>query len=162
MSQIISTSLPRPPRVVKITDRFMKKKRDTLTASDSSEGVLYALFLAVLLLSEKGPRFFAVDNIDQTLNPRLIQRLMEILCEWFIDFVPQKQMICTAHNPAVLDGLKIGDDSFRLFAVDRNSDGLTVIQRVNLTQELLDISKEKNMPLSRLWVEGYIGGVPNV
>ena len=88
--------------------------------------------------------------------------MMSILCEWFTNILNNKQVIVTAHNPSILDGISIADDRIRLFAVDRDLEGLTVIKRVEITEELLRMSKEKDMPLSRLWVEGYIGGVPSV
>lgn len=162
VSSISSPSIPRQKRTVIFRDRYMQKKYNRLTASDASEGILYALFLAVLCLSEKAPGFFAIDNIDQTLNPRIVKRLMSILCDWFTDFLCEKQIIFTAHNPAILDGISIADDRIRLYAVDRDLDGLTVVKRVTITDDLLKMSRENNLPLSRLWVEGYIGGVPNV
>ena len=162
VASIVSSSVPRQKRTITFKDRFMREKYNKLTASDASEGILYALFLAVLCLSEVGPSVFAVDNIDQALNPRVVKRMMSILCEWFTNILNNKQVIVTAHNPSILDGISIADDRIRLFAVDRDLDGLTVIKRVEITDELLRMSKEKDMPLSRLWVEGYIGGVPSV
>jgi len=162
VASIISSSVPRQKRTITFKDRFMREKYNKLTASDASEGILYALFLAVLCLSEVGPSVFAVDNIDQALNPRVVKKMMSILCDWFTSILNNKQIIVTAHNPSILDGISIADDRIRLFSVDRDLDGLTVIKRVEITDELLRMSKEKDMPLSRLWVEGYIGGVPSV
>ena len=54
------------------------------------------------------------------------------------------------------------DDSVRLFIVDRDSDGLTVVKRFIITEELIKLSQEKHISLSRMWVDGYLGGVPNV
>jgi hypothetical protein len=70
------------------------------------------------------------------------------------------QLLFTAHNPAVLDGLDLTDDEVRLFAVERNSEGHTCVRRVALTDELLKLNKE--YPLSRLWMMGHLGAVPNV
>jgi hypothetical protein len=66
----------------------------------------------------------------------------------------------TAHNPAVLDGLDLRDDDVRLFSVDRNSDGHTQITRIEPSEKLLALNKE--YPLSRLWLMGSLGAVPNV
>jgi hypothetical protein len=60
----------------------------------------------------------------------------------------------------VLDGLDLDDDEVRLFAVERNSQGHTVIRRVELSPELQSLNKE--YPLSRLWAMGNLGAVPNV
>lgn len=161
-SQILSASLPRTKRTITFTDFYMKDKYNRLTAADASEGILYALFLMVLCLSEHGPKVFSVDNIDQALNPRLVKAIMHLLQEWFHELVPEKQIFCTAHNPVVLDSLDLFDDIVRLFVVDRNSDGLTSIQQIKITPELIQKSKANHISLSQMWVDGYIGGVPNV
>ena len=140
----------------------MKDSANKFSASDASEGILYALFLAVLCLAKEGPKMFSVDNIDQALNPRIIQRLMGQMKEWFEELIPEKQILCTAHNPAILDNWISSDDSVRLFIVDRDSDGLTVVKRFIITEELIKLSQEKHISLSRMWVDGYLGGVPNV
>ena len=159
---IVSGSVPRPKRVVTFIDEYMKDSANKFSASDASEGILYALFLAVLCLAKEGPKMFSVDNIDQALNPRIIQRLMGQMKEWFEELIPEKQILCTAHNPAILDDWISSDDSVRLFIVDRDSDGLTVVKRFIITEELIKLSQEKHISLSRMWVDGYLGGVPNV
>ena len=159
---IISPSLPRMKRTVVFRDCFMNSSYNKLTAADASEGVLYALFLLVLSLSSKGPKVFSVDNIDSALNPRLIRALLKLMQGWFEDIIPEKQMFCTAHNPVVLDSLDFTDEHVKLFVVDRDTDGLTDVRQIKITKELAKISHEKHMPLSQLWVDGYIGGIPNV
>ena len=161
-ANIISPSLPRMKRTVIFRDAFMKSSYNKLTAADASEGVLYALFLLVLCLSEKGPRIFSVDNIDSALNPRLVKALLRRIQLWMKDIIPEKQMFCTVHNPVALDSFDFTDERVRLFVIDRNSDGLTNVRQIKITEHLLNISKEKHMPLSQLWIDGYIGGVPDV
>lgn len=53
-------------------------------------------------------------------------------------------------------------ESDYLFTVDRNNRGHTEINRVTITKEILELSDKKGWPLSRLWVMGHLGGVPNV
>lgn len=156
---LLSPSVARTKEVLRFTDRFMRKSRNTLTAYDASEGALYVLFCAILCLSPQSPGTFAIDNLDQALNPRLVTRLTQRLAGW-LRRGGDKQMIFTAHNPAVLDGLDLLDDDVRLFAVDRNSLGETVLNRVQPTAELLALNESH--PLSRLWMMGRLGAVPNV
>ena len=94
------------------------------------------------------------------LNPRLIMNLTARLADWLKYNSPDRQLLFTAHNPAVLDGLELSDSEVRLFAVDRNSDGITCVRRIELTQELLAMNRD--YPLSRLWLMGHLGAVPNV
>jgi AAA15 family ATPase/GTPase len=113
-------------------------------------------------LSPNAPKCFAIDNLDQALNPRLVRKLAQLLSQWIVESRDKRQILFTAHNPAVLDGLQLQHDDIRLFTVDRNNLGHTVINRVVITDELMALSKEKGWPLSRLWVMGHLGGVPNV
>lgn len=158
--QLLSPLVPRTKNVLKFTDRFMVPTRNTLTAYDASEGALYVLFAAVLCLSPSTPKLFAVDNLDAGLNPRLVTRLVEKLSSWLKTTDPDRQLLFTAHNPAVLDGLDLTDDEIRLFAVERNSEGHTTVRRITLTPGLQALNKQ--YPLSRLWASGNLGAVPNV
>jgi predicted ATPase len=157
---LLSPSVARTQEVLKFTDRFMKKSRNTLTAYDASEGALYVLFSAILCLSPSAPKLFAIDNLDQALNPRLASRLVDKLGNWLAHTDQERQLLFTAHNPAVLDGLDLLDDEVRLFAVDRNSNGHTQVTRIVLSDSLLALNKD--YPLSRLWLMGHLGAVPNV
>ena len=157
---LLSPSVARAKQVLKFTDRFMASSRNTLTAYDASEGALYVLFAAVLCLSPTAPFVFAIDNLDSALNPRLVTKLVGRLAPWLQATSPDRQLLFTAHNPTVLDGLDLDDDEVRLFAVERNSEGHTTVRRITLTPELQKLNKE--YPLSRLWAMGNLGAVPNV
>lgn len=158
-SILLSPSVARPGRVLYFRDRFMAEGRNELSAYDASEGALYVLFAAVLASHPASPSLLAVDNFDAALNPRLVRSLMERMTEWVLG--RRRQILLTCHNALVLDGLNIRDDRVRLFAVDRTSRGVTTVRRVVVDEELLDKAKE-GWPLSRLWVAGHLGGVPNV
>lgn len=157
---LLSPSVARAKDVLKFTDRFMKKSRNTLTAYDASEGALYVLFSAILCLSPNAPMMFAIDNLDQALNPRLVTRLTGKLAVWLKQVDAGRQLLFTAHNPAALDGLDLSDDEVRLFAVDRNSEGHTSVKRIEPSAALLKLNE--TYPLSRLWLMGNLGAVPNV
>jgi hypothetical protein len=164
-SSLISPSAPRTKVMLKFTDRFMRTSRNELSASDASEGALYVLFCALLCLSPRAPKLFAVDNLDQALNPRLVSLLTSKLNGWLGRSSQEhpmdtKQMLFTAHNPAVLDGLDLNDPDIRLFAVERNNNGHTSIRRIEMTPELNKMNEQ--YPLSRLWMMGHLGAVPNV
>jgi hypothetical protein len=159
-SALLSPAIPRAKRVLKFTDRFMVESRNSLTAYDASEGALYVLFAAILCLSSSSPAVFAIDNLDSALNPRLVTRLVERLHDWLLSRDPNRQLLFTAHNPTVLDGLDLEDDEIRLFAVERNSAGHTTIRRIHVSPELLKLNEK--YPLSRLWAMGNLGAVPNV
>ncbi len=162
---LVPSSVGRGQRVLQFKDRFMRDKLNTLSAHDASEGALYVMFAAVLCLSPHSPNLIAVDNLDQALNPRLVTQLTERLIEWLrasddIDSDDRRQLLFTAHNPAVLDGLDIQDEEVRLFAVERTSRGHTCVRRISLTEKTRELHEQ--YPLSRLWMMGHLGAVPNV
>lgn len=159
-SSLLSPSVPRAKRVMKFTDRFMAPSRNTLTAYDASEGALYVLFAAVLCLSPAAPSVLAIDNLDSALNPRLVTRLVARLVEWLRAGNSERQLLFTAHNPTVLDGLDLDNQEVRLFAVERNSHGHTSVRRIEVSPELRKLNQQ--YPLSRLWAMGHLGAVPNV
>ncbi len=147
--------------VIRFRDRFMRKEQNVLSGYDASEGALYALFLAILSGHKASPAFCAVDNADHGLNPRLARSLMERLCQWYLDASEPRQILLTTHNPLVLDGLLLQDDRVRLFTVSRTSSGRTSVRRVVVDNSLLEKAKQ-GWSLSRLWVMGHLGGVPDV
>lgn len=142
-------------QVIECEDRYLKKNV-RFTGYDASEGALYVLFILTLAMHPDAPSVFSIDNFDHALNPRLAQRLMQIFCGEILK--REKTVFLTTHNPFVLDGLDLSDDRIRLFAVKRNDKGYTTLERIKISNKLL----ETGMPLSRLWMDGYIGGVPDL
>ena len=148
-------------KVIKFVDRYMRPKRNALSGYDASEGALFILFLAVLSVHPRAPLFCAVDNADHGLNPGLATVLMKCFAEWVLSSRDQRQILMTSHNPAVLDGLPLQDDRVRLFTVDRDNLGRTIVRRVEVNERLLDMAS-KGWTLSRLWMNKLIGGMPDV
>lgn len=162
-----SSSLPLSPAaatsqiVVRFDDRYMIPSRNVLSGYDASEGALYVLFLAVLAAHLWAPPLFAVDNVDHGLNPRLARGLLARFCDWCLTRTEPRQVLLTTHNPLSLDGLPLANDLVRLFTVERAADGRTVVNRVVWTSKFAEMA-ERGWTLSRLWVMGHLGGVPNV
>ena len=87
--------------------------------------------------------------------------MIEHVCEWYLQARPERQILLTTHNPLVLDGLPLQDDRVRLFTVSRTSSGRTSVRRVEVDANLRE-KAEQGWSLSRLWVMGHLGGVPDV
>lgn len=158
----LSPAASSSPRVIKFEDKYMRRGRNVLSGYDASEGALFILFLAVLAAHPKTPSFCAVDNADHGLNPGLAKALTQRFAKWILSSTCERQILITSHNPAVLDGLPLQDDRVRLFTVDRDNQGKTIIQRVPIDEKLLKKSEETGWPLSRLWMNKLIGGMPDV
>lgn len=156
----LAPSVPSTKYVLRLVDKFMADGRNALTGYDASEGALYVIFSAILARHPRTPRSLAIDNVDQALNPRLARALMQHLCTWTLA-QPDKQLLLTTHNPLMLDGLDLENDEIRLFTVGRSRRGKTVVHRVQL--RLADLKREGELwTVSRLWVMGQLGGVPDV
>ena len=164
---VSSSSLPlspaasSSPRVIKFTDKYMMPGRNVLSGFDASEGALYVLFMAVLAAHPKAPSFCAVDNADHGLNPGLATALTKRFSDWILASKDQRQVLMTSHNPAVLDGLPLQDDRVRLFTIDRDNKGKTIVKRVVVNEKLLEMAAN-GWTLSRLWTNKLIGGMPDV
>lgn len=138
---------------IEIKDRFLDDARQHFDQMSTNEGFLYLVFYFSLFSSELTPPFFAVDNVDASLNPKLCAVLMKQLVSLAKDH--DKQSILTTHNPAILDGLNLDDDEQRLFVISRNRQGYTKIKRVT-KKENIDFP----LKLSEAFLRGSLGGLP--
>lgn len=165
---VVSSQVKTQAQALYFRDRYMITSRNLLSAYDSSEGTLYLLFIAVLLLHPESPKIFALDNIDNALNPSLTKKLLEVVIKTICDDnyrlnnIGPEQVFLTSHNPTSLDAFNIFDEDQRIFVVSRDQqDGTTKITRLqphaNTTKaDWIKASNGKN--LSELWIEGKIKG----
>jgi AAA15 family ATPase/GTPase len=149
-----STSLLRENNI-RIRDRYLSTEIDYFDQRSANEGFLFLLFYFALFISSDTPQFFAIDNIDASLNPKLCSELLKKLVP--LAAKHNKQVIFTTHNPAVLDGLDLNDDEQRLLVIYRNSKGHTKARRVTAPEP---ISGEAPIKLSEAFLRGLIGGLP--
>ena len=139
---------------ISIKDRFINSELKYLDQRSANEGFLFLLFYVVLFSSKKTPQFFAIDNIEASFNPKLCSKLINMLVE--LSKKNGKQVLMTTHNQATLDGFDLNDPEQRLFVVERNIDGHTIVRRI--------AEKPKTtapMKLSEMWTKGLLGGLPD-
>ncbi|MDD4930013.1 MAG: ATP-binding protein [Gallionella sp.] len=165
---LVSSQVKTQDATLYFRDKHMNIKRNHLSAYDSSEGTLYLLFVAVLLLHPEAPKIFALDNIDNALNPSITKKLLETIIktacndEFRSNNIGPEQVFLTSHNPTSLDAFDIFEDDQRIFVVSRDKqDGSTKIDRLqppkNTTKaDWIKAAGGKN--LSELWIEGKIKG----
>jgi predicted ATPase len=134
----------------------MKRNNNIFSAENANEGALHILFYLTLMISARTPSFFAIDNIDNTLNPRLCERLIANIATLAKE--RDKQVMITTHNPASLDGLDLTDDEQRLFVVKRSDQGHTKVERIKIKPS----TDGKKYNLSQLFIEGYVGGLNDI
>ena len=137
---------------LKLKDRYVDESLDFFDQRSANEAFLYLLFYFTLFISDETPSFFAIDNIESSLNPKLCKLVVSKLAE--LAEKHNKQVILTTHSPFVLDGLDELSETKRLLVVSRNSDGYTVVNQIKS-------NKSRSIPLSEAWLKGYIGGLPN-
>jgi len=136
-------------------DQYMKRTNNIFAAENANEGALYVLFYLALFISKKTPTFFAIDNIETALNPKLCRELMKSIAA--LSKKTDKQALITTHNPAILDGINLNDDEQRLFVVSRTDEGHTKTRRIKLKPK----TGKLKYKLSELWMNGDLGGIPN-
>lgn len=139
---------------LKLKDSYLAETLNTFDQRSTNEGFLYLLFYLTLVISDETPKFFAIENIDTAFNPKLCREVMKMLIA--LAQKHDKQIIATTHNPAILDGLDLSDNEQKLMVVQRSVDGYTKVRTLNNK----DIVKNE-LPLSQLWLRGFIGGLPN-
>lgn len=139
---------------VTITDRYLAQAFDQRSAN---EGFLFVLFYIALMVSDDTPKIFAIDNIDTSLNPKLCTKLIKELVRLAKKY--DKQVFVTTHNPAILDGIDLGDDDQRLLVVSRNKQGHTRFKRITLKDKPRSSTNEE-LKLSEAFLRGYLGGLP--
>jgi predicted ATPase len=139
---------------VTITDRYLTIAFDQRSAN---EGFLFVLFYIALMVSEYTPKIFAIDNIDTSLNPKLCTKLIKEMVRLAKKY--DKQVFVTTHNPAILDGIDLGDDEQRLLVASRNKQGHTRFKRLELKDKPRSSSNEE-LRLSEAFLRGYLGGLP--
>lgn len=148
-------------------DQFMHAQRNQLSVYDSSEGTLFLLFAAIILGHPAAPKTFALDNVDNALNPRLTRLLIEniisicnITAENSLE-LGANQVFLTSHNPTALDAFDLFDPSQKVFVVQRNAKGHTIVENLRppdgMTRDQWDVAKGSRN-LSQLWLEGEIPG----
>lgn len=139
---------------IEIVDRYLAEEAGSLEQISANEGFLFLLFYFCLFSTDLTPRFFAIDNVDASLNPKLCAHLVKELSELASN--NDKQVILTTHNPATLDGLDINDDAQRLFVISRGDEGETKIRRIRHKQ-----GQMVGLKLSAAFIDGHLGGLPN-
>jgi predicted ATPase len=140
-------------RRLDITDRYLNDASRFFDHRSANEGFFFLLFYFALFSTDLTPKFFAIDNIDASLNPKLCEKLTAELVQLAKE--NDKQVILTAHNPAVLDGLNLDDDEQRLFVITRDVDGATQVRRIAKPRE-----GGHPVRLSELFLRGALGGLP--
>ncbi|MCW3054949.1 MAG: putative ATPase [Chthonomonadales bacterium] len=151
----ITEELPEREGRIDIRDRYIPHEVGVFDQLSTNEGFLIILFYFCLLVGAETPRFFAIDNIDTSLNPKLCTRLTKEIVDLAKKY--EKQVILTTHNPAILDGLNLDDEEQRLFVVRRNKVGQTTIKRVMKPKVEEGVEPVR---LSEAFLRGYIGGLP--
>jgi hypothetical protein len=142
-------------RTLKLKDRYLDPDLEYFDQKSANEGFLFLLFYFCLFIGEETPKFFAIDNIDSSLNPRLCRRLIQELVELAKKY--DKQVILTTHNPAVLDGLDLDDQEQKLYVINRKRSGHTRADQISPPKPL---EGQELVPLSEAFLRGYIGGLP--
>jgi len=140
---------------LEIVDQYLKETGCIFDQDAANEGFMFLLFYFSLFVSPITPSFFAIDNIDTSLNPKLCQKLIQQLI--MLAKKQGKQVILTTHNPSILDGLNLDDSEQKLYAISRARNGQTKATKISKPKTL---EGSKEIRLSEMFLRGLIGGLP--
>jgi hypothetical protein len=140
---------------LQIRDRYLADDLAVFDQRSANEGFLYLLFYFTLFCAEETPKFFAIDNIDDSLNPRLSAETIKNLAQ--LAKQHDKQFLATTHQPGLLDGINLLDPDQILYVVYRDIKGRTSVKRVKPPRA----SAREPVRLSEAFIRGYLGGLPN-
>lgn len=169
-SEIVPSQVSTGGLVLYIRDKYMKTNRNMLSTFDASEGTLYLIFVATLLLHPETPNTFALDNVDGTLNARLVRQLTDKLVEVcsnskVSEQISAHQTFVTSHHPASLDSYDIFSEEQRIFIARRRETGgvvgSTYFERLRPGEGVSKpdwIKQSQGKNLSELLLEGLIPG----
>ena len=164
---LFSSQIKTGDQTLYFQDKYLNRKRNTVTAYDSSEGILFLLFLIIILTHEESPKIFALDNVDNALNPRMTKFAVSKIINMTTHRSFKKvglgpdQVFMTSHNPTAMDAFDIFDDRFRIFVVVRDNNGYTKVNRLKVPDKLSReewVSLHAGRSLSELWISGEIPG----
>lgn len=142
-------------QLIEIGDIYICESNNKLDMRSANEGFLFLVFYFALFSSKLTPNFFAIDNIDASLNPKLCRKLIEELSK--LAAKHEKQVLLTTHNPAILDGLNLDNDEQRLFVISRGISGDTKLRRIKKPK---NIEGAPPLKLSEAFMRGSLGGLP--
>jgi len=125
----------------------MHKERNELSPFDASEGSLYLTFVAALLAHPDSPNSFALDNVDGTLNPRMVRLLTDYVLRMLTSdiFEEDKQVFLTSHHPSALDSFDIYNEDHAVFVCHRSNEkeGIPGETKVDRLRPPKNVSKEE-------------------
>lgn len=165
--ELLSPEVKTGEQTLFFLDKFAHPKRNKMSAYDSSEGTLFLLFVAVLLMHQNAPRIFSLDNVDNALNPALttkvISKIINVVTgdEFRSENIGPEQVFMTSHNPTSLDAFDLFNEEQRVFVVKRDDEGRTIVERLRppprvSRERWVEISGGRS--LSELWISGKIPG----
>lgn len=124
----------------------------------ASSGELKFLMLLSLMYSPFGAPLYLIEEPENHLHPRLLERVVEIANQRRRDLLEKSrivsQVIATTHSPYLVDLLDPED-----IIVVTKHDGQTTCTRPGSGEELLRVLREAETTLGRLWFSGALGGV---
>jgi predicted ATPase len=138
-----------------------KVSRQTIPASQASEGTLLALALLTIVHQPTPPVLIGLEEPDRGLHPRLLRELRDALyrLSFPTDFGIKRapvQVVITTHSPFFLDLFK--EHPEQVIIAEKAADGTSTFKNLSDDPQLRDLIGDA--PLGEVWYSGILGGVP--
>jgi predicted ATPase len=126
-----------------------------LAQSSVSDGVLHALALLVAL-EGTAPGLLAIEEPENAIHPWSVAEIVRIAQSR----AERRQTLLTTHSPVVVDAVAEPDS---LYIVEHGGTSGTTAQPATECETSIDqILRESGQKLGAVWVDGTLGGVPEV
>ena len=122
--------------------------------SDGSKRIIDLLPAFLDLSQSSGQRVYVVDEIDRSLHPLLIERLLELYLD-SCTTETRKQLIFTTHNVFLMNQNHFRRDE--IWVTERDKSGASSLFSFN---EYKDIRYDKDIRKS--YLQGRLGGIPRL
>ena len=126
-----------------------------ILGESASEGTLFVVGLAAVLVGSHGPRLILVDDLDHAIHPVAQRELVRLIRE-LLDADPELQIVATTHSPYLLD--EMHPEELRLMSL--RDDGSSAC--AELTQHPRFEKWKREMSSGEMWSlfgENWVGEV---
>ena len=133
------------------------------SASDLSQGTLFAVALLTLAYLRKPPAIVCFEEPDHGIHPRLLMDIRDAMYrlafpEDYGEKRPPVQVIATTHSPYLLDLYKEHPEQI---VIAHKDEGGGHFQRLSEKPHITELLEDKGVPLGEIWFSGILGGVPS-
>ena len=135
-----------------------KGLKDSLPATELSEGTRLILCILTIIHQENPPPVILLEDVDRGMHPRLFEYVAPLMRD--IAERNNISILATTHNPYLVDCFQDHKDAVIIVEKKDGASTLTTLAKKIEGLEYDETVDPEDMPLGSLWYSGLIGGTP--